>query len=49
MLNIIVYILRVQIISIILYIVYKFETHVKNATCITGLTWTENWSDMDCE
>ena len=33
----------------ITYIVYEFETYARNATCITGLTWAENRSDMDCE
>ena len=41
-----IYILWVQIVFVILYTYLK--KHDKN-TCITGLTWAENRSDMDCE
>ena len=32
-----------------LYIVNIFEKHVDIVMYITGLTWAENRSDMDCE
>ena len=38
-----------QIVFMKLYIEHIFEKHVKSVTCITGLTWAENRSDMDCE
>ena len=38
-----------QLVFITLYIVHIFEKHFKSVTCITGLTWAENRSDMDCE
>ena len=33
----------------IYYIIHIFEKACKNVTCITGLIWAENRSDMDCE
>ena len=45
--NIILYTLGVHKLYL-LYIVYVFEKYTYE-TCITGLTWAENRSDMDCE
>ena len=33
----------------IYYIIHVSEKACKNVTCITGLIWAENRSDMDCE
>ena len=45
--NIILYTLSVHKLYL-LYILHIFEKHMYE-TCITGLTWAENRSEMDCE